>query len=366
VFLPDASPIGPISSNQKRAHTKSVVQRLSFLLDNGASVSAKDNSNTALGHAIRSGHIEAVTLLLDHGADPKEECCPGVDALSLSITTQQFAIAGLFIKHGASVAEYHVSSAIEERADSFFVAMLIGKCKFSQSQFSGHAALASAVSRSRMDVVQTLIEAGVEINLPALSTREHAIVRAAKLGCAEILNYLISHGGRLDLSIEEQTVGNLAMHRAAEGGHPAIIRLLLHHGTQVLDGTLKWHQLEMGHTMLCRAARHGDLECVRLFVQNGAGLEARCGDGHTALMQAAEHGRVEIVQALLSTGADINAQCESGHTPFCRTFSLVFTEHTIQPLLREAGADPERCRSCASEETARRRQEMDGGLWRIF
>jgi ankyrin repeat protein len=350
------------------------VDTVAFAISCGADVNALDNfQRHALHLAVFAGHTNVVSLLLeagadvnicdlsskpplmsavtlfwDYGADPDEECSTGDDVLSMSIFKKQFAIARLVIDYGAPVLVFHVVSAIKRRADSSFLEMLIEKCKDFKSPSCGHTALASAVSASRMDIVHMLVERGAEINPPSLSAKQYAIVRAAESGCTEIMNYLIRHGAKLDLPTEEQTVGNGALHRAARRGHPGIIRLLLQHGIQVNNGTLKLDRFRTRHTMLCDAARHGNLECVQILLQNGVGLDARCGVGHTALLEAAEWYRDEVVQYLLSQGADVNVQDKDGHTPLCRNlyWSRPTGPATFCRLL-EAGANPDGCISCA-------------------
>ena len=342
------SPMAQTTSDEEIAYGKSVVRRLSFLLENGVSASEKEHGESLLGHAIRSRHTEVVTLLLDHGADPNEECFSYAASLSRSISLREFDIARLVIERGASVLESHLTSAIERKADTLFLRMLIAMCEDSQSPSFGHAALATAIVKDRIDVIQTLHECDVDFNSSSVSPNDHAIVIASELGRGGILDYIISHGARLDLVIEKQTVGNWALHRAAQRGNAAILRLLLLYGVEVNDSILTWYHCEPGHTMVCRAAQQGHLESVQILLQNGAGLEARCDEGHTALMEAAREKEEAVVRYLLNAGANVNVQCKSGHTPFCQKFYWSFEGRSgnVQQLLQSVGAPPKRCKAC--------------------
>jgi ankyrin repeat protein len=343
-FLRAASPIEPITPDQESAHRKSVAQRLSFLLEHGASASSKSNGDTVLGHAITSGHIESVTLLLDHGADPRKKCSYRGEPLLVSIKDNHLDIAHLLIEHKVSVMEDHVEAAIRNQADSSFLGMLIKKCVDSQPPSFGSDALAVAIDYNNMEVVQMLIERNADVNVRYPWPDEYAIVRAARSGHTEITNCLISHGANLDLPIGNLTVGHQAMHKAASQGHSDIIKMLLSHGVSINNRP----EFEGGHTVLCQAARDGHLKCVQVLLQNGMGLEARCGDGDTVLMSAARACHVEVMQYLLSVGANVNAQWE-GHTPVCLPLHWHDKAHDTVQLLLRAGA--ERCRSCAAVRT---------------
>ena len=68
-------------------------------------------------------------------------------------------------------------------------------------------------------------------------------------------------------------------------------------------------------TPLHHAARAGDAAMVRLLLENGADVSARCGLGETPLHHAAYWGHPEVAQELLAAGADPNAVDGAGYTP---------------------------------------------------
>lgn len=68
-------------------------------------------------------------------------------------------------------------------------------------------------------------------------------------------------------------------------------------------------------TPLHHAARAGDAAMVRLLLENGAEVSARCGLGETPLHHAAYWGHPEVAQELLAAGADPNALDGAGYTP---------------------------------------------------
>ena len=65
---------------------------------------------------------------------------------------------------------------------------------------------------------------------------------------------------------------------------------------------------------LISAANAGDLERVRVLVEEGAELEKDCGDGWTPLIIASYNGHLEVVRYLLEQGADRDKVANGGWT----------------------------------------------------
>lgn len=70
-----------------------------------------------------------------------------------------------------------------------------------------------------------------------------------------------------------------------------------------------------GFTPLLLAARHGNIEIVKLLIRRGAYLEAEnLRIGYTAINEAAYRGDAAVVKALLDAGADVNHRARRGLT----------------------------------------------------
>ena len=76
-----------------------------------------------------------------------------------------------------------------------------------------------------------------------------------------------------------------------------------------------------GETPLVSAITNGDDELVRLMLQRGASVEARCADEITPLMHATIHGYLSILELLLNQGAQIDATT-AGWTVLQRAASM--------------------------------------------
>lgn len=88
------------------------------------------------------------------------------------------------------------------------------------------------------------------------------------------------------------------------------------------------------------AAMDGDLDRVRVLIQQGADVNASQGDGMTALHWAAENGDVAIVEVLLLAGAFPDAVTRIGaHTPLHLAARAARTDAVL--ALLKGGASPD-------------------------
>jgi len=86
------------------------------------------------------------------------------------------------------------------------------------------------------------------------------------------------------------------------------------------------------------AAMRGDVEAVRLLLDNGAEVDAAQGDGMTALHWAGQIGDVGLAEMLVRAGADLEPLIRNGaHTPL-HVASEAGNEQVVAVLL-EAGAN---------------------------
>ncbi len=105
------------------------------------------------------------------------------------------------------------------------------------------------------------------------------------------------------------------------------------------------------------AARAGDTEGIRNYLDAGVPVNLTNGAGDNLVMLASYHGHTELTALLVERGADVNSRNDRGQTPLAGAVFKGYTE--IFRILAEAGADPD-----AGSPTARdtavffKRQEM--------
>ena len=86
------------------------------------------------------------------------------------------------------------------------------------------------------------------------------------------------------------------------------------------------------------AAKNGNLNRVKAFLNQGVPVNSRDQYGFTPLHKAAWMGRLSVVQELLRRGAHVNPRTRSGMTPLL-VAALATHPHIIHELMK-AGANP--------------------------
>lgn len=124
--------------------------------------------------------------------------------------------------------------------------------------------------------------------------------------------------------------GRTALSHASESGDIEMMKLLIEEGALISArqysvvgsaGGPNSHHCS-GITPLHWAARKGHTDAVNLLLQHGANPNARGTAGRAAIQEASAGNHIDVVRLLLSKGADINAQssydvCGSSKPLFC-------------------------------------------------
>ena len=96
--------------------------------------------------------------------------------------------------------------------------------------------------------------------------------------------------------------------------------------------------LALAHTLF-DAARNGDTELLRSYLNAGAPATMTNYAGDSLLMLAAYHGHAETVQLILHHGGDANAANDRGQTPLAGAVFKGYAD--VARALVDAGADPD-------------------------
>ncbi|HEU0118940.1 MAG TPA: ankyrin repeat domain-containing protein [Bryobacteraceae bacterium] len=245
-------------------------------------------SGTPIRNAAAGGHASIVRLLLEHGADPnlpEEGIAPLGHALHMAVCNGHREIVELLLAHGA-----HPNVPIESSADT----------------------LSAALRNEDKSMAELLASHGAARGLNLLAYYGDVVTAAA----------MISANPKLADDTE-------ALCYAAEEGHEAFVRLLLHYRPKLAKRvgvggkTAAITQLLFAHGMdphfrdwldatpLHHFARRGDTENAALFLDQGAEIDALEEDQRsTPLGWAARHGQPAMAELLLARGArtDLPAQ----------------------------------------------------------
>ncbi|KAK7990380.1 hypothetical protein PG990_014660 [Apiospora arundinis] len=129
---------------------------------------------------------------------------------------------------------------------------------------------------------------------------------AAEGGHKAVVRLLLERKAEAD-SKDQYDITPLAY--AAEGGHEAVVRLLLKHNVDIDS------KQEEGMTPLSCAAQRGHEAVVQLLFEHEAEVNSRNYFGWTPLLCAAQGGYQAIIQLLLEHNAEADPKDEFGRTP---------------------------------------------------
>ena len=307
-----------------------------------------DGGITVLSRAIVGGHVEAVALLLDSGADPNscpkgsDGWCPLTGALYVTSDDLDDAkrekIVKILLKAGAdpdgnsskdnplSAALLHKHAGIVEllleaganpNGTPNDLAPLSVALRSKQAHIARRLILAGAkpkveenllvlaAQNADADAISLLLQFGQKPNSQPAGSPE--LAEATRRDCAECVRLLLEAGAR-----------SVLMERYAYAS-PTWFEIIGRAGPQVLDAYAA-HGLDLKtidqkrYTFLHNAAALGQAASVKWLVQHGAQVDALDEHHTTPLMLAAANGQLELVQALLDAKASVSLRDKWGKT----------------------------------------------------
>ncbi|KAI1141692.1 hypothetical protein F5Y05DRAFT_270401 [Hypoxylon sp. FL0543] len=233
-----------------------------LLLDQGANIDGNGSYNP-LCEAVRRGHEVLIKLFLDRGADVNGTS--GRNPLCVAVQEGHEALIKLLLDRGADVngtsGRNPLCVAVQEGHEALIKLFLDRGADVNGT--SGRNPLCVAVQKRHEALIKLLLDRGADVNGNGVSADHWNPLSAAVLGCG-----------------------------------CATVRLLLERGalTEVRTRT--------GFTPLLLAARYGPLDIVRLLLDSGADINARCNDSKGVLSLASiGHGGDAVIQLLRERGA---------------------------------------------------------------
>lgn len=250
------------------------IPMMKFLLANGGvKADVKNLLGMTLFHiASDHGNVEAMSLLVDHGADVKV-LKPQMQPLHEAVYKGD---------------EKTVKALLNLKVDPNIV--------FEK----GMTPLMIAICKGYITIVESLLYAGAEVDQAVNGSTP--LFDAAYYGHTEIAELLINAHANVNFATKN---GCTSLYVAAQNGHTDIVQLLIDaHANVNLASNLP----------LCVASYYGHVEIVRLLLNAGAKVNYK-SDGWTPLCAASYNGSVECVTLLLAHRADIYQAIDSTNDP---------------------------------------------------
>jgi uncharacterized protein len=292
--------------------------------------SKADNNTTALIIAARKGDAECVQLLLKAGAKVNVADMMGNTAL---LNARNAQITELLLKAGADIrAQDREGGSVLRRAvglmDQRMIRLLIDAgADINARDKMGRTAMFSA----RGKAIQWLVDLGADVNVKDNEGKTPLMCVASHGGWRGNVMTFFKAGARLD-GLSPWDV-HLFLKDAINANDMAAVKAAFEAGVDVNENRGR------DGPALCAAAYNGNLEIIRLLLDQGADPNIEGPGGITAIMQAAIKGHTEAARLLLSRNAKVNVRDKRGNTPLSWAIKLGHTS-TVE-VLRQAGAtDP--------------------------
>ena len=183
---------------------------------------------------------------------------------------------------------------------------------------NGVSVIMKATYYGKKDVVATLLESGVELD----------IFEAAATGRTARLRDLIADDPSLANIYSPDGFTPLGF--AVFFSQPEIVKALLDAGADVNLPSRE----TMKVTPLASAAAAKQTDIARVLIANGANVNARAASGHIPLHEASANGNLELVKLLIDSGADVNAETDDGKTPL--DFAIEYKRDDVVDLLKQS------------------------------
>ncbi|KAK6280404.1 hypothetical protein POUND7_020671 [Theobroma cacao] len=307
---------------------------------------------TVLHHAILCGNAAAVKVLLNCGANVespvktmKTEFRPIHMAarLGLSATLQSLIDSGCDLNSKTDIGDTALMVCAKYRHEECLKVLTRAGADFGLVNVSGQSAISIAESnRWSLGFQQAVLDVIKVGKIPKSSNVSvfSPLMFVAQAGDADALKALIERR-EVDLDYQDDN-GFSAVMVAALKGHVEAFRLLVYAGADVklcnksgetaitlselnqnrdlfekvmLDFALeKGNRNAGGFYALHCAARHGDLDAVKLLKSRGYDVNVPDGDGYTPLMLAAREGHGSMCELLISHGANCDFRNAKGET----------------------------------------------------
>ncbi|GAM82891.1 hypothetical protein ANO11243_008770 [Dothideomycetidae sp. 11243] len=259
------------------------------LLDSGrVNVNFADdiNERTCLHELARSGRLESISLILQHGADVRATDVYGRVPLHYACMHGHVGAIEALVQADTGFASQGFDNTNRQDVDG---SQQIGIIDF--LDLDNFTPLILGIVHSHFDVVRMLLSLGARID-PTSDADHIPLNLACQHGSSSIVDLLLQYNPKILADAE----GLYPQHLVPRSGRsPRILLMLKNYGAD-LDQPDKLYQW----TPLFHAASEGHLECVQTLLSCGANADACDEKGFPAMYYAAWEGQLDCLRLLES------------------------------------------------------------------
>ena len=262
-----------------------------------------------LHSAVGGGHVDAVHLLLKHGADLSSKDNSGETALHTAASACFPGIIQVLLDHGANVSEknaagdtpmHSVASAPIATKNTKMANRFKCACTLRHEEEEKHG----HVDHSKLDCVTKLLAFGADINAEN-NLAFTPLILAVQAGNEDVVNAILSHVSESSENLSKDGYLMLLRH-CGSGANAKLLQQVSDVATETIESKAAWNDL------LFKACPVGNHELVDLALQKGAIWTRKNWDDANPFLEAVVDGHHPTVKLLLEAGANPDEEDELG------------------------------------------------------
>ena len=313
-------------------HNAKTVEAIELLLTHGAIIEVSDmDGYTPLHLAAMNGHEAIVSCLLKRGANVDAQTARGMTPLMIAANEGDCGKATCLLESNANrwlrddtgrlavdvaVVDGNVAmtklllekeTSLEDRMFYIQVARLYRMMHDPNLNSDGESNDGSSGKRDSDELTEAVKRRLFELDSEKLKARKDLMQlrTPASRGFEAVVRYFV------DLGADLRTQGSEALIAAIKEDHEGVVRYLLDMGVDVNSNT------NDGISALYTAVCYEKCAMAKLLLDRGANVDGVDSQGETLLMSASRSASTAILQALLDNGADVNVVRQGrGYLPY--------------------------------------------------